>query len=71
MAQPGNLSLKTAKLRFRILDSSLWGIGMGLSFGFGHGKFSKLGSLSRSFFVRVPYNFGDLTKDPNLENYLM
>ena len=34
-----------------------------------YGQFSKMGSLSGSFLRRVPYYFGDLKGDPNLENY--
>ena len=30
---------------------------------------SKLGSLSGSLFIRVPYYVGDLNRDPSLDNY--
>ena len=33
------------------------------------GWFSTLGSLAGSFCIRVPYYIGDLTRDPNLENF--
>ena len=34
-----------------------------------YGQFSKLGSLLRILFRRVPYDIGNRKRDPDLENY--
>ena len=34
-----------------------------------YGQFSKLAPLSGSFFMKLPYFWGDPKRDPHLENY--